>query len=334
MPFKEKLKTPSSSPRKKAQYKVINWTQYNQSLQKRGEISLYFPQGDLRTQFINESPYVEGIAGQQATYKPAYIELMFMLYRLFGWGLRQITGYFKDLWRTRGLDILVPSFGHLSDLFCSLPLKVRHFCQTLAKRLGQGERLSLIFDSTGLRFGKASHWYETKYDKPCDQKPWRKMHLSIDPDMNVHEVGITQADHSDHDMMDDLIPPEVADLVNKIIADGGYYSKDRVEDLYLQGIIPVIPPPPQARVQGKNRTSWHDQIVQYIQDKGTIYAFYEKYGYNIRALVEAQISRMKRCLGSRLLTQRIESQKREGLIIGSLLNKWNSFGKCVSVKVG
>ena len=153
----------------------------------KNEISLYFPQGDLRTQFINESPYVEGIAGQQATYKPAYIELMFMLYRLFGWGLRQITGYFKDLWRTRGLNIPVPSFGHLSDLFCSLPLKVRHFCQTLAKRLGQGERLSLIFDSTGLRFGKASHWYEAKYDKPCDQKPWRKMHLSIDPEMNVHE---------------------------------------------------------------------------------------------------------------------------------------------------
>lgn len=334
MPFKEKQKNPSSRPRKKAQYKVINWSQYNRSLQKRGESSLYFPPGDLRSQFINECPYVEGVAGQQATYKHAYIELMFMLYRLFGWGLRQITGYFKDLWRTRHLDIAVPSFGHLSDLFCSLPLKVRHFCEALAKRLGQGERLSLIFDSTGLRFGKASHWYETKYGKPCDQRPWRKMHLSIDPEMNTHEVEITQAECSDQEMMDDLIPAQIKALVDKVIADGGYYSKDKGEDLYRQGIIPVIPPPLHARVQGKDHTSWHDQIVQYIQDKGTVYAFYQKYGYSIRALVEAQISRMKRCLGSCLLTQRIESQKREGLIMGSLLNKWNSFGRCVSVKIG
>ena len=85
-----------------------------------------------------------------------------MLYRLFGWGIRQITGYFEDLWRTKKLDIPVPSFGHLSDLFSALPLKVRQFCEKLAKRIGQGEPITLIFDSTGLRFGKASHWYQTK----------------------------------------------------------------------------------------------------------------------------------------------------------------------------
>jgi hypothetical protein len=38
--------------------------------------------------------------------------------------------------------------------------------------------------------------------------------------------------------------------------------------------------------------------VQYIKDKGSIYAFHKKYDYGLRALVEAQISRIKRCNGA------------------------------------
>ena len=39
------------------------------------------------------------------------------------------------------------------------------------------------------------------------------------------------------------------------------------------------------------------------------------------------------CIGSHLLTQKIESQKNEGIIIGNIINLWNSFGMCVSVKI-
>jgi hypothetical protein len=68
-----------------------------------------------------------------------------------------------------------------------------------------------------------------------------------------------------------------------------------------------------------------------FEDKG-IHAFRNKYGYGQRALVEAQISRIKRCIGARLLTRKIESQQREGVIIANLVNLWNSFGKAVCVK--
>jgi hypothetical protein len=61
-----------------------------------------------------------------------------------------------------------------------------------------------------------------------------------------------------------------------------------------------------------------------------MYAFHKKYGYGIRALIEAQFSRIKRCIGSSLLTERDNSKKTEGNII----NLWNSFGRCESVKIG
>ena len=71
--------------------------------------------------------------------------------------------------------------------------------------------------------------------------------------------------------------------------------------------------------------------MQYIQNK-TIYAFHKKHDYGLRCLVEAQISRIKRCIGSTLLTQKLASQEREGIVIANIINLWNAFGTPVSVK--
>ena len=66
MPYKERLKHNKDRVRKKASYKVLNWTAYNQSLKKRGQLSLYFPFGDLRSQFINEASYEKGLSGRHS----------------------------------------------------------------------------------------------------------------------------------------------------------------------------------------------------------------------------------------------------------------------------
>ena len=97
MPYKEALKlkveSNSTTPIKKTKYKVVNWTEYNKSLRNRGKLSLYFPKGDLRSQFINNDSYCKGIAGRAELYSGAYIEIIFIHYRLFSWGMRKITGY-------------------------------------------------------------------------------------------------------------------------------------------------------------------------------------------------------------------------------------------------
>lgn len=327
-----KLKSGEPRKRDKSKYKIKNWSEYNQSLRKRGMISLYFPNGDIKGQFINSTPYIDGDSVQQKTYLSPYIELLFTLYRLFGFGIRQITGFIEDLWRSKGLDIAVPSFGHLCDLFQVLPLKTKQFCNNLSRKFKNGESIDLAVDSSGLRFAKASYWYETKYNKTCNKKPWKKLHIGMDLDMNIHNVEITDCVVSDISLLNDMIPDYIG--INNLYADGGYYSIDNVEDIYKRGITPIIPPPKNARVHGKDNTRWHDKIVQYINNKGTIYAFYKKYGYGNRELVEAQFSRIKRCIGSTLLTSRTESQKTEGIVISNIINFWNSLGRCESIKIG
>jgi len=308
---------------------VTNARAYNQSLRKRGMISLYVPGGELKAQFINAKIRTPGVSGREPTYTTAYIELIFTFYRLFGWGMRQITGYMEDYWATRGLDILVPSASQLGERFASLEVSVTQRCEQLARRLARGKKISLIVDSTGLSFGRASQWYEEKYGQKAARTPWRKMHLSIDADMNVHAIRITTTDVSDSDAMDAVLPADMP--LDRVIADGAYYSIERAEALLGAGVTPVIPPPAHAVVHGEERSRWHDQIVKYIKDKG-IYAFHKKYGYGVRSLVEAQISRIKRCIGERLLTHKLASQEGEGVIIANIINLWNAFGKPVCAK--
>ncbi|RZF23546.1 hypothetical protein EVC45_43910, partial [Paraburkholderia sp. UYCP14C] len=56
MPYKARLK--SGEPRKRAKpgYRVTNARDYNASLKKRGQLSLYCPDGDLKALFINDTP--------------------------------------------------------------------------------------------------------------------------------------------------------------------------------------------------------------------------------------------------------------------------------------
>ncbi|MFM0162022.1 transposase [Paraburkholderia sediminicola] len=140
-------------------------------MKKRGKISLYDPDGDLKAQLINAKVRTTGVSGRELTYTTAYIELIFTFYRLFGWGIPQITGYMEDYWTTRGLDIPVPSASQLGERFASLEVSLMQRREHLARRLARGETVSLIVDSTGLSFGWASQCYEEKYAQKAARTP-------------------------------------------------------------------------------------------------------------------------------------------------------------------
>ncbi|WOB77082.1 transposase [Achromobacter xylosoxidans] len=129
-----------------------------------------------------------------------------MLYRMYRMGLREFAGFMHDYWRGRGVELPVPSFGHLSDLFASLDITVRRKCVRAAERLNEGEPVTVIVDSTGLRFSHAGAWYEKKYGKKAERTPWRMMHLAMDAEGDVLAVEITDTGTGDSSGLDLLLP--------------------------------------------------------------------------------------------------------------------------------
>src|SRR5215469_14098405 len=101
MPFKERLKSGEPRKRPKRRYVPQDWSQYNQSLRRRGMLSLYLPKGELRAQLINEQSYRAGQSGREAFYRE----------RSFWWGhaltwrvasLAAKPGYHRSKsWRSR-----------------------------------------------------------------------------------------------------------------------------------------------------------------------------------------------------------------------------------------
>ncbi|MFM0515110.1 hypothetical protein [Paraburkholderia sp. RL17-373-BIF-A] len=71
MADKTKLQSGEARKREKPGYRVTNAREYNRSLKRRGQLSLYCPRGDLKALFINATPYVPGVAGREADYTPA-----------------------------------------------------------------------------------------------------------------------------------------------------------------------------------------------------------------------------------------------------------------------
>lgn len=145
---------------------------------------------------------------------------------------------------------------------------------------------------------------------------------------------MTEENVPDINVMADLLPEEIKSLIDELFADGGYYDHAKCQALMEQGVIPAIPPPKGAAVHGKESTVWHDALVFYIQQKGSIYAFYKKFNYGIRERIEAHFSRITRCIGEGFKTIKLPLQRNEGIIIANVMYLGNSFGKPVSVKVG
>jgi hypothetical protein len=291
-------------------------------------ISLYFPKGNPLTTLVNLKPYVKGVSGREETYSIAYVSLLFILYRLQNKGLRQFAGFMQDYWQARFPDMPVPSFGHLSDLFAALDLSVEQQCSRTVERLKRGENVSVIVDSSGLRFSNARDWYAKKYGKSAPCEPWRMMHLAMDVKGDILELDVTPIDVGDSTALDNQLP-KFGPLA-ELFADSNYYQIERNENLLAQGVLPVIPPKSNA-VADPDQQRWHDTLVAYIEEKG-VYAFQNKYHYGLRSRVEAMFSRIKRCVGDSLKTRREESQVQEGRAIGILINLWNSFGQADCAK--
>ena len=319
MPHKFNADRRGKFPR--ARYRVTNWSEYNEALRSRGDVTVWF-EGDAALRWHAQRRKTRG---GQARYSDLAIETCLTLGLIFDQPLRQSQGFVRSLLQLIGLDLPVPDFSTLSRR--AIVLSVAD------DGLRSSGPITLIVDSTGLKIHRGSGWQEVKHGAGKTRKSWRKLHIGYDPVSGEIVASLLTADQVGDET---ALPELVAGMdgsVTRFLADGAY-DGTRVSNCLSEAFgedVEVIIPPPKTAVFGLGHQ--RDAHIRNIAAHGRM-AWQSATGYNNRALVEAQFGRYKTVIGHGLKARQMDRQTTETQIATKSLNRMTRLGraafKCVA----
>ena len=302
-------------------YKTTNWSAYNDSLKRRGSLSIWF---DPEMVWV---PPPSGRRGRQQSFSDAAIQACLTLKVLFGMPLRQTTGFVQSLLRLIGLDWSVPDFSTLCRRQKTLNV-------SLPYRGGTGP-LNLLIDSTGIKAEGEGEWNARKHGGP-KRRIWRKIHIGIDEEtLEVRAIEVTTSNVGDAPMLPEFLNQIPADqTIGSVTADGAYDTRRCHDVIAARNAHAVIPP-------RKNAKPWKPTSAGAIARNETVNA--SRYlgraiwrwwsGYNRRSRVETKMNCVK-LLGQSLMARDFDRQVAEIQIRVAVLNKYTALGIPVTEVVG
>lgn len=215
-------------------YRTGNWPAYNESLKRRGSLTIWFDPG------MSWDAVPTGRRGRQQTYSDAAIQTCLTMKVLFGMALRQTTGFVESLLRLVDLDWSVPDFSTLSRRQKTLAVNIPY--------RGSKGPLHLLIDSTGIKVEGEGEWHARKHGGP-KRRVWRKIHLGIDEEtLEIRAVEITGSHIGDAPVLSDLLDQVPAnDQIVSVTADGAYDTRKCHDAIADRGAHAAIPPRKNAK---------------------------------------------------------------------------------------
>ncbi|MFT8419025.1 MAG: IS5 family transposase [Acetobacter sp.] len=294
-------------------YRTTNWSSYNAALKKRGSLTVWFDPS------MNWEGLPTGRRGRQPGYSDAAIQTCLTLKVLFGFALRQTTGFVESLLRLAGLAWSVPDFSTLSRRQKSLTVDIPY--------RGSEAPLHLLIDSTGIKVEGEGEWHRRKHGS-SKRRIWRKLHIAIDEgSLEIRAVEITKNDVGDAPVLPMLLG-QISDEedIASVTADGAYDTRKSHEAIAERGTQAVIPP-------RKNAKPWSPTSAGAIARNETLRAcrhlgraIWRRWsGYHRRSRVETKMYCIK-LLGQRLTARDFDRQITEVHIRVAILNRFTALG--------
>ena len=302
-------------------FRVTNWAGYNESLRRRGDLTVWI--SDEALCFWSAARRTS--RGGQPKYSDLAITLCLTLRIVYGLPLRQTQGFMRSVAVLVGFDLAVPDFSTLSRRSKGLILPPTR-CQTASR-----EAVHLVVDSTGLKVFGAGEWLENKHKVKLKRKRWRKLHLGLD----LVSGEIVCCDLTTDDVGDPTALPNLLDQiggpVDKFIADGAYDgapTRDLLKTRLGENAEVIIPPPRTAILspQSALNPSARDRHIAEIKTSGRL-AWQKATGYNQRSRGETQMGRWKTVIGPKLKARDFDNQKNEARIGVRVLNRMIELGR-------
>lgn len=260
-----------------------------------------------------------GRRGRQPGYSDGAIQTCLTLKVLFGFALRQTTGFVESLLRLAGLAWSVPDFSTLSRRQKSVTVGIPYS--------GSEGPLHLLIDSTGIKVEGEGEWHRRKHGG-SKRRIWRKLHIGIDEgSMEIRAVEMTGNEIGDAPVLPVLLGqiPDEEDIAS-VTADGAYDTRTSHETIAERRARAIIPP-------RKNAKPWcptspgaiaRNEALRACRHLGR--AIWRRWsGYHRRSRVETKMHCIK-LLGQRLTARDFDRQITEVHIRVAILNRFTALG--------
>jgi len=133
-------------------YKLRNWSSYNDSLKRRGGLTIWLSE-EVQSQWYYTGKRNPGGAIQ---YSSVAIEFCLTMKHLYGLGYRQAEGFVSDIFKLCGIGLSVPSYSQVQRRSKDIEVNIR-------VRRSSKEPITLVLDSTGLKVYGEGEWKVRKH---------------------------------------------------------------------------------------------------------------------------------------------------------------------------
>jgi Transposase DDE domain len=307
--------------KKKATYRIRNWSEYNASLKKRGSLKIWISSeaiANWTTDELTREP------GASPTYTDLAIETMATVQAIYGLAGRQTQGFLQSVFELMKLDLTVPDHSTLSR-------RRRHLTITLPVKDWSKSR-HLVIDSTGVKVYGEGEWKVRQHGVGKR----RKLHFCVDEaTLEIISVVASTNDVSDAEALPDLLQ-DVPGEIEQVSADGAYDKRRCYDALNRHGARAAIPPRKDAKIwqhaNTKGERHVRDENLRRIRKVGRK-EWKRESNYHRRSLAETQVFRFKTIFGDRLQTRQIDNQFKELMLKSAILNRMTHLGMPDSVKI-
>lgn len=299
----------------------MKWSEYNESLVRRGEILLgldVIDNWDKELEVMNS-----GKIGEPFHYPDTFVLMLGYAKVYFHLPYRQTEGIVKG--HARDKIPSIPDFSTINRRVNRLDIRIENKSKSKEKSQNNNYYVIIAIDTTGIKVTNRGQWMNKKWNMQ-NRKGYLKIHVAVD----IKSKKILSMEVTDEHVHDNKMLPKLVDgvmksdngfMVDRILADGAYDSNDTFRCLSENGIIPGIKVRKNSRVR---KTAHLFRNLSVIAQRNNLQQWKDSVSYGQRWMVETVFSSIKRMFGEYVYSLKMENMKQELRLKASLYNKFMS----------
>ena len=296
----------------------MNWSKYNESLVKRGEILLDF---DVIDNWNSELEKMnQGKEGRKFVYPNSFIKLLAYMRIYFHLPYRQTEGVVRE--HASNTLPSIPDYSNISRRINKLDIKI---WDDKFRVNNDNDNFVIALDATGIKVTNRGEWLYHKWNMNKKKKGYLKIHVAVD----IKKKKILSLHVTSEQVHDSKVLPHLVDditikqnkILDSMIADGAYDNNKNFQYLSFRGIKPAIKTRKNSICKKSNHSLRNRQVrMQKINYEN----WSDSVSYTKRWIVESVFSCIKRMFGEYVTAIKFENMIKEMMLKASLYNLFQS----------